>query len=179
MGYDLETFCAQCRDVLAREDAPAAREHVRRLLEKLLADDAFLAEHLGPEAPIGTRQIYRDDEAGFCVITYNTAAPRVSPPHDHGESWAVYGQVRAHTDMTVFRRVAGVGPGPAEIERVRSYRLEPGHAGLYDVGDIHAIDYPAGAQFVRVTGTDLEEIPRLKFDVERGEAVAIESATVR
>ena len=81
--------------------------------------------------------------------------------------------------MTVYRRVTGAGPGPAELERVRSYRLEPGQAGLYDVGDIHAIDYPAGAQFVRVTGTDLDEIPRLKFDVEHREAVAIESATVQ
>ena len=46
------------------------------------------------------------------------------------------------------------------------------------VGAIHAIDYPANARFVRVTGTDLEDVPRLKFDVEKGEAVVIESATV-
>ncbi len=179
MPYDFETFCSDCRDALASEEARAAHERVQRLLEKLLTNDAFLAEHLGPDAPTGVRQIYRDEQADFCVIVYNTRAPRVSPPHDHGASWAVYGQVREHTDMTVYRRVAGDGAGPAELERVGGYRLEPGQVGLYDVGDIHSIDYPAGAQFVRVTGTDLEEIPRLRFDLERGEAVAIESASVQ
>jgi len=42
---------------------------------------------------------------------------------------------------------------------------------------IHNIEFPDGARFVRVTGTDLEKIPRLKFDQARGIAEIIESAS--
>lgn len=180
MAYDFDTFCADCRRELAAEPGAAGRERVRQCLERLLTNEAFLTEHLGDGAPVGMRQIYRDPDADFCVLVYNTRSPRLSPPHDHGASWAAYGQVREHTEMVLYRRIdAGTGAGPARLEAVRSYRLAPGSAGLYDAGDVHSIDYPAGAQFVRVTGTDLDEIPRLRFDLEGDEAVTIESATVR
>jgi hypothetical protein len=61
----------------------------------------------------------------------------------------------------------------------RRYRLEPGHAGLYDVGAIHAISLADDARFVRVTGADLEHVPRLKFDLEKGTAELVESKTMQ
>ena len=71
--------------------------------------------------------------------------------------------------MTEWRRTDGKSdPGPASIEITRCYRLEPGHAGTYDIRAIHNIEFPDGARFVRVTGTDLERIPRLKFDLAKG-----------
>ena len=56
-------------------------------------------------------------------------------------------------------------------------RAKPGHAGTYDIRAIHNIEFPDGARFVRVTGTDLERIPRLKFDLAAGVAEIIESAS--
>ncbi|MGZ3342805.1 MAG: hypothetical protein ACXU9B_23630, partial [Reyranella sp.] len=95
-----------------------------------------------------------------------------------GSSWAVYGQAIKHTDMSEYRRLdGGNGAGEARLEQVKSYRLEPGHAGVYDVGAIHAIDYPEGSRFVRVTGRDLDYVERLKFDTAAGKAITIESAT--
>ncbi|MBV9153558.1 MAG: hypothetical protein JO204_17475, partial [Alphaproteobacteria bacterium] len=41
----------------------------------------------------------------------------------------------------------------------------------------HNIEFPDGARFVRVTGADLEPIPRLKFDPAKGIAEVIESAS--
>ena len=80
--------------------------------------------------------------------------------------------------MSEFRRVdAGTGAGEAKLEQVKSYRLDPGHAGVYDVGAIHAIDYPEGSRFVRVTGRDLDYVRRLKFDTAAGKAITIESAS--
>ena len=44
--------------------------------------------------------------------------------------------------MSEYRRVdGGKDAGDAKLEQVKAYRLEPGHAGVYDVGAIHAIDY--------------------------------------
>ena len=60
---------------------------------------------------------------------------------------------------------------------MKAYRLNPGQAGVYDVGAVHAIDYPEGSRFVRVTGRDLDYVQRLKFDMAAGKAITIESAS--
>jgi predicted metal-dependent enzyme (double-stranded beta helix superfamily) len=178
MTYTLEAFIKDAQAALKSNNGPAAREQVRLLLEKLLANKQFVDEAVGPQAPTGTRKLYEDKDLGFVVLAHCNAKPHKSPPHDHGSSWAVYGQANKHTDMTEFRRLdAGSGAGEAKLEKVRSYRLEPGHAGVYDVGAIHAIDYPEGSRFVRVTGRDLDYVQRLKFDMSAGKAIAIESAT--
>lgn len=178
MTYTLDDFVKDAQAALKAHDGPNGRERVRVLLEKLLTNKRFIEEAVGPAAPLGTRKLYEDKDLGFVVLAHCNAKPHKSPPHDHGSSWAVYGQAVKHTDMSEYRRLdAGTGAGEARLEKVRSYRLEPGHAGIYDVGAIHAIDYPEGSRFVRVTGRDLDYVQRLKFDTAAGKAIAIESAT--
>ena len=104
---------------------------------------------------------------------------RISPPHDHGSSWAIYGQTEKHTNMKMYNRLGGgEGAGEAKLELVKEFRLNPGQAGLFDVGEIHAIDHPKGARFVRVTGTDLNHVERLRFDEKQGRAEVIEDQSV-
>jgi predicted metal-dependent enzyme (double-stranded beta helix superfamily) len=170
MTYSLEAFCDDTRAILAEHDDHAGRDQVRQKLEKLLRDPDFCAAYLGPEEKTGVRQIYQDPELEFCVLAYNMTAPRTSPPHDHGDSWAVYGQAVGHTDMTLWSAEGG------DVKPVRQFRLEPGHAGLFDVREIHSIDYAEGAKFVRVTGVDLANENRRVFDPETGEVREIESA---
>ena len=45
----------------------------------------------------------------------------------------------------------------------------PGHAGIYQDGKIHSIDYPDKSRFVRVTGVNLDKINRVSFDLKTGE----------
>ncbi len=178
MTYTLDAFVKDVRTTLKAQEGPAAREQVRVLLEKLLANKQFVDEAVGPAAPTGTRKLYEDKEFGFVVLAHCNAKPHKSPPHDHGSSWAVYGQAVKYTDMSEYRRIdSGEGAGEARLDKVKSYRLEPGHAGVYDVRAIHAIDYPEGSRFVRVTGRDLDYVQRLKFDTAAGKAITIESAT--
>lgn len=169
MSYSLTDFCTDIRSVLQKHDDPEGREQVRQKLERLLIDPDFLAEYLGDDSAPGVKQIHEDPEQNFCVLTYNMTAPRTSPPHDHGESWAVYGQAAGHTDMTIWRS------GDGHVEPVRTFRLEPGQAGLFDVRDIHSIDYAKGARFVRVTGVDLAKVSRRVFDPETGAVREIEA----
>jgi hypothetical protein len=176
MTYTLDAFVKDTQTALKGSAGPAGREKVRVLLEKLLANKQFVDEAVGPAAPTGTRKLYEDQDLGFVVLAHVNAKPHKSPPHDHGSSWAVYGQAVKHTDMSEYKRVdPGNGAGEAKLEKVKSYRLEPGHAGIYDVGAIHAIDYPDGSRFVRVTGRDLDYVERLKF--EAGKAITIQSAS--
>ena len=60
----------------------------------------------------------------------------------------------------------GGDPKHAKLKPAKKYRLAPGHAGIYEDGKIHSIDYPDRAVFVRVTGTNLDRINRIRIDTE-------------
>ena len=165
MAYSFEQFCDDCSKALKADPGPGGHEAVRGNLEKLLADDGFAAAHCGPGVEPGIRTIYKDAETGFNVLVHVYEAGKTGPPHDHGASWAVYGQAAEFTDMTRWKRLDdGDGEAHAELEKMETFRLEPGMAGKFEVGDIHSIHFPDGARFVRVTGTDLNTIPTRRFD---------------
>ncbi|MEK9594778.1 MAG: hypothetical protein VW057_02350 [Rhodospirillaceae bacterium] len=172
MPYSFDDFCSDGRAALAADQGAEGRESIRIALERLLSDTDFIAQYLGSGAPEGMHPIYQDPEYDFMVLTYKMPDPRTSPPHDHGDSWAIYGQVSKHTDMTVWQHVDSESE---KLEVVRSYRLNPGMAGVYHPGDIHSIDYPAGSTFVRVTGTDLSKVARKVFDPETEAVKVVES----
>jgi predicted metal-dependent enzyme (double-stranded beta helix superfamily) len=178
MSYTLDAFCQDARKALAADPGPASREKIRICLEKLLGNPEFVHDAVGPDAPEGRRALYEDPDYGFVVLAHVNSKAHRSPPHDHGSSWAVYGQATQFTDMTVWKRLdGGNGAGSAKLEPVREYRLTPGHAGVYDVGDIHSIAYPDDSRFVRVTGRDLDHVQRLRFDLKQGKALTIESVS--
>ena len=170
MAYDLDQFVADCRTILARDGGPSGREEVRVRLERLLANADFIREYCGDDVPKGLKLLYEDPKLGFQILAHINDKARVSPPHNHGDSWAIYGQATKYTDMTEWERVDGKGdPDHAELKVKRKYRLTPGHAGIYQESDIHSIDYPDYARFVRVTGTNLDQINRVRFDLKTGE----------
>lgn len=171
MSYALDEFCDDARAILAQGDDRGARELVRQKLELLLVDDEFCAAYVGPDHDPGVSQIYEDPKLHFCVLAYNMADPRTSPPHDHGESWAVYGQTAGYTDMTIW---SAADRPDGSIEAQRTFRLEPGQAGLFDVREIHSIQYTAGSKFVRVTGVDLSTETRRVYDPETGAVREVE-----
>ena len=168
MPYDLDQFIADCRAALTRDPGPAGREQVRLRLERLLANTDFVAATCGDDAPRGLKVLYEDKDLGFQVLAHVNDKARKSPPHDHGASWAIYGQATKHTDMIEWARVSG-DDKHAELKEVKRYRLNPGQAGIYADGAIHSIDYPERARFIRVTGTNLDKIDRVRFDLATGE----------
>ncbi len=169
MAYSFETFCTDCRAALKSDPGAGGHETIRQNLEKLLKDEAFVAANCGADAEPGISTIYRDEETDFNVLVHVYEAGKTGPPHDHGSSWAVYGQAAEYTDMTAWKRLDdGSEDSRAELEKQRTVRLERGMAGKFEVGDIHSIHFPDGARFVRVTGTDLDVIPTRRFDVAAG-----------
>jgi len=168
MAYELDQFISDCRAILQRDGGPKGREDVRQHLEKLLANKDFVAKTCGDDVPHGLKVLYEDKELGFQVLAHINDKARKSPPHDHGASWAIYGQATRHTDMIEWARVSG-DDKHAELKEVKRYRLNPGQAGIYADGAIHSIDYPDHARFIRVTGTNLDKIDRVRFDLKTGE----------
>ncbi len=175
MSYSLGDFCDDARAILLESDDHNGRENIRQKLELLVRDAAFCVAYVGPDNDLGVSQIYEDPNLHFCVLAYNMAESRTSPPHDHGGSWAVYGQVAGYTDMTIWSAAGSCdGKGDGNIEPVRTLRLEPGQAGLFDVRVIHSIQYPGDSKFVRVTGVDMSHETRRVFDLETGTVREIE-----
>src|SRR6476646_4801854 len=149
MAYELDQFIADCRNFLKRDPGPAGREQVRAHLERLLSNNDFVETYCGDQVPRGLNVLYEDPELKFQVLAHINDKARVSPPHDHGASWAIYGQ--------------------AKLSPEKKYRLNPGEAGIYQDGKIHSIDYPDKSRFVRVTGTNLDKIARIRIDLKSGE----------
>jgi predicted metal-dependent enzyme (double-stranded beta helix superfamily) len=170
MAYDLDQFISDCRSVLSRDPGPAGREEVRMRLERLLANADFIEQHCGEHVPRGLKVLYEDPELKFQILAHNNDKARVSPPHDHGASWAIYGQATHYTDMIEWEREDDGGdPKHAKLKPAKTYRLNPGQAGIYQDGAIHSIDYPDYARFIRVTGTNLDRINRIRIDLKTGE----------
>lgn len=165
MTYSFEQFCADNRKAYDSNNV-ADLEKIRTNLEQLLqTNPEFVAEHCGPDAEPGVCELYKDEETGFIVYAHNFKQGRTSPPHDHGASWAVYGQAKMFTDMTEYNRLDdGSKKDHAEIEQSKKYRLDPGQVGKFGPHAIHQIHFEDGAAFVRVTGADLFKVDTLTYD---------------
>ena len=168
-SYELDEFIADCRSTLKRDPGPAGREQVRQNLERLLHNADFVEKYCGENVERGLNVLYEDPELKFQVLAHVNDKARVSPPHDHGASWAIYGQAKLWTDMIEWKRLDdGKDPTHAKLEPEKKYRLNPGQAGIYQNGAIHSIDYPDKSRFVRVTGTNLDMINRISIDLKTG-----------
>jgi hypothetical protein len=99
MGYTIESFANECRRLLQADPGPAGREKVRLLVEDVLKDEAFTRRYLNESTP--ERQVvYEDSELGFCICAHMSHGAREANPHDHGSSWAIYGQAIGETEMS-------------------------------------------------------------------------------
>jgi len=167
MSYTLQDFCAEIHQILVDENNAAGREKVRVKMEKLLANETFVSQFCGPEKKPGVYKLNEDPTTGAVVLSHVMGEGHASPPHDHGNSWAIYGQAIGHTVMTEWDRVDdGSDDEAVEMKETKQYRLDPGQVGLFDVGVIHSIEYPDKARFVRVTGVDLDGIDRKAYNLK-------------
>ncbi len=169
MGYTLQDFCRDTRDILKAGAHRPTIEKIRARMEQLVSDRRFTAEYFGTQQPLGLKKIYTDPELGFELMTYRFDVARKSLPHDHGDSWAVYAQVREYTEMAEWERLDdGSDPQYAKMKAKRKYRLNPGQAGVYFGRELHSTSTPANACYLRITGTDLENVERLRIDAATG-----------
>jgi hypothetical protein len=164
MTATLQQFAAECRTILQSEPGPSGRRQICMKLEQLLRDRAFVAASLSDATP--ERQVvYEDPDLGFCVLAHSYKGPKDSPPHDHGPSWAIYGQAEGETEMTDYELVAAPADGkPGKARPVRTYKLTPGAAYLYNEGDLHSPRRRGPTRLIRIEGMNMDRIKRLKFE---------------
>jgi predicted metal-dependent enzyme (double-stranded beta helix superfamily) len=165
MAYTLEQFAAECRRILAAEPGVAGRGKVCRLVQEVLKDEAFVARHVGDDVP-ERKILYEDPELGFCILAHVYAGAKTSAPHDHGPSWAIYGQARGETVMSDFAPVAPAeDTKPGKVRHVRTYTLAPGMAHLYNEGDLHAPRRAGPTRLIRIEGMNMAKIRRRAYEL--------------
>jgi predicted metal-dependent enzyme (double-stranded beta helix superfamily) len=164
MTATLQQFAAQCRTILRSEPGPSGRRQICMRLEELLRSPEFVSQNLDERTP--ERQVlYEDPDLGFCVLAHSYKGPKDSPPHDHGPSWAIYGQAEGETEMTDYELVAAAAEGkPGKARAVRTYKLTPGAAYLYNEGDLHSPRRRGPTRLIRIEGMNMDRIKRLKFE---------------
>jgi predicted metal-dependent enzyme (double-stranded beta helix superfamily) len=163
MTHTLDEFAAACRRVLSADSGPTGRQQVGALVRDVLKDDAFVAAHLPDGAPERTI-LYEDPQLGFCILAHVYEGARESAPHDHGPSWAIYGQARGETLMNDWAVVEPPQEGkPGTVRHVRAYRLTPGMAHVYNEGDVHSPRRDGPTRLIRIEGTNMDKVGRSAF----------------
>ena len=163
MKRTLDQFAAECKDILTAEPGPDGRVKVSQLLEEVLKDDEFVNTYVGDGTP--ERQVlYEDPDLGFTILAHGYEGARTSSPHDHGPSWAIYGQAMGVTEMTewdVVEAPTQEKAGKAKVNHI--YDLEPGMAKVYNEGQLHSPRREDATRLIRIEGVNMDKVKRLPY----------------
>jgi predicted metal-dependent enzyme (double-stranded beta helix superfamily) len=163
MNYTLGQFCSESRAILKGMPLPGALTQMADRLSRLLANPVFVAETFNTDMKPGKCVLHHDPELDFYVMAHVQEGGKIGKPHSHGSSWAIYGNARAATEMTEWRRTNPESEDHAELVAESRYSLEPGQTRAYGPNVIHSTAHPKYAWVIRVTGTDLDKLPRYHF----------------
>jgi hypothetical protein len=166
MAYTMTQFAADCRAALLKDSGPAGRELVRQYTERACADPEFVSTHLGPGEHSDRKILYQDPDLHFCILAHVYKGAKNSAPHDHGPSWAIYGQAAGVTEMTDWRLLEKPSDGrPGKAAKLRSYEMTPGMAHYYGEGVLHSPRREGETRLIRIEGIDLTTIKRDRFEI--------------
>jgi hypothetical protein len=164
MPITLSSFAAQVREILLHANTPAGRAKVAALLGDALRDRAFVESLFDATSP-ERKLVYEDPQLHFCILAHRYTDAKNSVPHGHGDSWAIYGQADGETVMTDWAVVEAASPGQAgKVRKLREYTMTPGVAHVYNEGDLHAPSRAGPTRLIRIEGTNLERVARVKYE---------------
>ena len=165
MGINIEEFGKRCHDLLTAEPGTSGRAKVCKLLKEVLMDDDFIATHFGPENTDPRKCLYEDPELKFCIFAHVHTGAKDSQPHDHGPSWAIYGQADGKTVMNEWELVSKPENGkPGKVKHAKQYEMQRGDAYMYDVGQLHSPHRAAATKLIRIEGENLDFVKRDRFE---------------
>jgi hypothetical protein len=163
MAITLEELAEELRSALGTAPADVVSARLCAAVSRALTDRDFVARHL-PDRAAGepVREVlYEDPDLGFCICGHVNEGAAESGPHDHGSSWAIYGQAEGETVMTDWRVVTrGAEDVPTLVAPDQVYTLKPGDAHFYGVGAVHSPRRDAPTRLIRVEGANLDHVQR-------------------
>jgi len=163
MSFTLESFASECQRMLKADASRAGREKVSDLVQEALKDEKFISTYVNDNTP-DRQVIYEDAELGFCVCAHVNREAREANPHDHGSSWAIYGQAWGETEMSDWEVLEAAAEGaPGKVRRGQVYMLKPGMAHIYHEGHVHSPKRTAATGLLRIEGKNTAKMKRLAY----------------
>jgi hypothetical protein len=164
MAYSLDSFCNDCRaELKSGRPLDQALSAIAAHLSKLLVNEEFVKATFKPQDEFPKKQLFHDPELDFYVLAHVHQGPKEGPPHSHGASWAIYGTAMGVTGMKEWLRVNSESDEAAVLEVADQYDLTVGKTRAYGPHKIHSTFHPAKAWVIRISGTDLDHLPRYRF----------------
>ncbi len=163
MNFTLDQFASECHRILKADPGSVGRAKVRDLVQEVLKDKEFIARYINDNTP--DRQVlYEDPELGFCICAHMNRGAKEANPHDHGSSWAIYGQAIGESEMTDWEILEPAAEGkPGKVRRARVYMLKPGMAHIYNEGDVHSPKRVKATGLIRIEGKNTQKMKRLAY----------------
>lgn len=144
-AYGLTEFTADVHAIV-KDEGQAGLLHVAEKLQQLLANPAFVSATFDEGMPPGKRVLHHDSQTDVYVLAHvHNPSPQPGLPHSHGTSWAVYGNAKGATEMTLWRRMNLETNDHAELAVADKYVLGEGQARCYPSGAIHSTNQPGKA----------------------------------
>lgn len=163
MAYTLKSFARACHAVLTEDPGPSGRVKLRALVEEALKDKAFVEANIRPDGP-ERKLLYEDPELGFVILAHSYRGAKDSSPHDHGPTWAIYGQASGETIMTDWECLARpTAREGGSARRIAEHVLKAGMADLCEIGVLHSPRREGPTRLLRIEGTDLAKLARKPY----------------
>ncbi|MDF1750355.1 MAG: hypothetical protein P1V34_15920 [Alphaproteobacteria bacterium] len=166
MAYTLDALIEDCRNTLQEGESEKTLTLVCDHVKRALADPSFL-ESMILNRPAEPERVvlYEDADLGFCVCAHVYEGEKSGAPHDHGPTWAIYGQAAGETEMTDWRILRPAADGnPAKVELIRRYTMVPGDAHIYPTGAVHAPLRNGPTRLLRIEGRNTDKITRTPIE---------------
>jgi len=161
MSDIINKIASECRDILTKDQSSGSPQKILKVVEKVICLPELIGECFPQTVTEERRVLFEDQQFGFCICRHVYLDGKNGGAHDHGPTWAIYGQVSGQTEMSDWEFCGEAKNGePRRVQVVRTYKLLPGKAHLYNIGDIHSPRIKSGSQVLRIEGQNTDYVDR-------------------
>jgi len=179
-NYTMEAFVEDVNNIFKNEADP--HEQAKKIsahLKDLLAVPGWLEEklELEEEGGFGRFSLHLDEESGHPGNGWWLMASVQKPgqdnlPHDHGNTWVVYGVYKGAIRQRKWRwAFPGEGVDTAQIRETGKFTQQPGSVAYFLPGEIHDtlnVKEEGRSLVVRLESQKLDRVTRFQYDPEAG-----------
>ena len=166
MTYSLQNLVTDVKTILQRDGIEKGSDQVCYFVQKALMDQNFIPMNLSDRKK-GTAEreiLYEDKELGFCICGHVYDKKANGYPHDHGSSWAIYGQATGETEMTDWKIVKKI-EDTIFVKPDITYIMKPGDVHYYACGKVHSPKREDPVRLLRIEGKNLDNVKRSNIKV--------------
>jgi predicted metal-dependent enzyme (double-stranded beta helix superfamily) len=177
--YTLEAFIDDVKQIFASSKDPLVQaKAVAEHMADLLAIPGWLEEklELPAEGGYGRYTLYLDEERGHPSNGWWLMCTVQKPgqdnlPHDHGNTWVVYGVYKGAIEQHKWRWFyPGEGVDSPQIKQTGEFVQRDGKVAFFMPGEIHhTVNVENGRSLVvRLESQKLDRVIRYQYDPEKG-----------